>query len=85
MTKEYHKQQKKEESVIKWYVKTGCLFGGKIILESHYAAKFCLDKNIKIQNIKAPEKKQKQVFNQNSEFQRHFLAQEIKKKRDQQI
>lgn len=30
---------KKEESVNKWYIKSDWLFGGKIILESHYTPK----------------------------------------------
>ena len=80
MTKEYHKQQKKEESVNKWYVKTDCLFGGKIILESHYATKFCLDKNVKIQNIKAREKNRNRYLTKTLNFRGTSLLRRLKKK-----
>lgn len=35
ITKDYFNQRKKEDSVNKWYDKTDCLFGGKIIIESY--------------------------------------------------
>ena len=87
MTKEYHKQQKKEESVNKQYAKTNCLEGKKnhtihlgnsmnrgawratvygsqivghdLATKHQHMTKFCLDKKVKIQKFKAPEKKKK--------------------------